>query len=526
MTQDNNRIGGYEILQQIGSGGMATVYKAHQPKLDRAVAVKMMHETFAQDPNFLARFEREARIVARLDHPSIVPIYDYDDLDGRPYLVMKFIDGLTLKDVLRKTTLSGTDALQILKPVADAITYAHNQGVLHRDVKPSNVMIDQDGRTYLTDFGLARIAQQGESTLSADAMLGTPHYISPEQAKGLTDLDARTDVYSLGVMLYELITGRVPFLADSSFAIIHDHIYTPPPRLRDIREDVPQAVEDVVMKALAKNPDDRYATPNALIDAYERAIQQTGTASAPQRPDPDQLAAEKAKRVQVPTPPEPPRTRIPSADPASSGDSMRDDLREAGQEIKAAFQEIGQAMGVQKPSRVIWKPGANWIQDGPEGAGFYTDQDLEEFDAALSPEERIRRRVQKKLKERREMMQTFAIFAAVSVFLWMIWLITTPGGHPWPLYPMGGFGIAVVAMWSEYNGKYGRGREREEALFEREMERERERLYGQRGVDKRKNDAYYDDYDDGGPSLRLTEDGELSESFIDEITGEDKQKRQ
>jgi len=177
---------------------------------------------------------------------------------------------------------------------------------------------------------------------------------------------------------------------------------------------------------------------------------------------------------------------------------------------------------VQKPSRVVWKPGSSWIQSGPEGSGFYTEQELEEFDANLSPEERIRRRVQKKLEERREMMQTFAIFAAVIAFLWMIWLVTTPGGHPWPIYPMGGMGIAAVAMWSEYNGKYGRGREREEALFEREMERERERLYGQSGISKRKNDA---DYDDVGPSLRLTEDGELSESFIDEITGEDKQKR-
>ncbi len=272
----SEKIGPYEVIDQIGAGGMATVYKAQQPRLGRVVAVKVMHQMFIQDPNFLARFEREARIVAKLDHPNIVPIYDYDDHQQQPYLVMKYVEGRTLKEVLADETLSLEEIRAMMRQTADALTYAHEMGVLHRDIKPSNILIDAAGQPYLTDFGLARITQQGESTMSLDTTLGTPHYISPEQAQGLPNLGGQTDVYSLAVILYELVTGRVPFAGESPYAIIHKHIYAAPPPPSELNPEVPPEVDAVLMKALEKEPAARYDTPNQLIQAFEYAITQSG----------------------------------------------------------------------------------------------------------------------------------------------------------------------------------------------------------------------------------------------------------
>jgi serine/threonine protein kinase len=273
---EGENVGPYRIMEQLGQGGMATVYKAYHAALDRYVALKVLHPAFLEDQTFTARFQREARVVAKLEHPNIVPVYDFAEHETRPYLVMKYIEGETLKARLLRGPLSAVEITQVVDSVGAALAYAHKQGILHRDIKPSNVLISKDGVMYLTDFGLARIAQAGESTLSSDSIMGTPQYISPEQARGDKNLDAGTDIYSFGVMLYEMVVGQVPFNADTPFSIIHDHIYTPLPMPRSINKKVPESVERVLLKALAKERADRYADVPSLVQAFESAWESAG----------------------------------------------------------------------------------------------------------------------------------------------------------------------------------------------------------------------------------------------------------
>lgn len=269
-------VGPYRIIEQLGQGGMATVFKAYHASLDRYVAIKVLHQAFNNDDTFIGRFEREAKVVARLEHPHIVPVYDYSEHETRPYLVMKYIEGDTLKARLNKGPLNSTEIEQVMDSVGSALAYAHKQGILHRDIKPSNVLLSTEGVMYLADFGLARIAQAGESTLSSDSIMGTPQYISPEQAMGKKDLDAGTDIYSFGVMLYEMVVGQVPFSADTPFSIIHDHIYSPLPMPKDINPDVPEPVQRVLLKTLSKDRSDRYATVEELVKAFKKAWIESG----------------------------------------------------------------------------------------------------------------------------------------------------------------------------------------------------------------------------------------------------------
>lgn len=273
---EGENIGPYRIIEQLGQGGMATVYKAYHAALDRYVALKVLHLAFHEDKTFLGRFQREARVVAKLEHTSIVPIYDYAEHEKRPYLVMKYIEGETLKARLSRGPLTAAEISQVVDAVGSALAYAHIQGILHRDIKPSNVLINEDGQMYLADFGLARIAQAGESTLSSDSIMGTPQYISPEQARGDKELDAGTDIYSFGVMMYELVVGQVPFSADTPFSIIHDHIYSPLPMPRSLNKKVPESVERVLLKALAKERADRYEDVPAMTQAFKDAWESAG----------------------------------------------------------------------------------------------------------------------------------------------------------------------------------------------------------------------------------------------------------
>jgi tetratricopeptide (TPR) repeat protein len=282
---DGENVGPYRIVEKLGQGGMATVFKAYHPSLDRYVAIKVLHPALQSDPNFQARFQREARIVAKLEHPHIVPVYDFAEHGGHPFLVMRFVEGETLKARLQQGPLDHDEVISIARAVSEALVYAHRAGVLHRDVKPSNIIITPGGHVWLTDFGVARMAEAGESTLSRDMMVGTPQYIAPEQAKGDVNLDARTDIYSLGVVLYEMLVGQVPFQADTPFAVIHDHIFTPLPLPRSRRPDLPEAVERLLLKALAKDPDDRFQSVKELLAAFDVVI-----ASEPSAP-PEVVAA-------------------------------------------------------------------------------------------------------------------------------------------------------------------------------------------------------------------------------------------
>jgi len=301
---------------------MATVFKAYHASLDRYVALKVLHPAFNEDKSFASRFQREARVVAKLEHPNIVPVYDYAEHEGRPYLIMKFIEGDTLKSHMTEAPLKPAEILNVVEAVGSALAYAHKQGVLHRDIKPSNVLIASDGQIYLADFGLARIAQSGESTLSSDSVMGTPQYISPEQAMGKKDLDGRTDLYSFGVMVYELVVGQVPFSADTPFAIIHDHIFTPLPLPRKVNSNVSEAVERVLMKSLAKERTDRYDDVNAMLKAFQEVWNPSNmpTVKAPVAQEPAPVAA--AVQVQPASIPtkvtEKPNPAEPTSSPAQT----------------------------------------------------------------------------------------------------------------------------------------------------------------------------------------------------------------
>ena len=326
-------IGPYRIIEQLGQGGMATVFKAYHASLDRYVGLKVLHPAFNQDPNFEARFQREARVVAKLEHPNIVPVYDYAEHEKRPFLVMKFIEGITLKARMDQGSLSSDEITKIVDAVGSALAYAHRQGVLHRDIKPSNVLMATDGQIYLADFGLARIAQSGESTLSSDMIMGTPQYISPEQAMGKADLDQRTDLYSFGVMLYEMVVGRVPFNADTPFSIIHDHIYSPLPLPRTVNPAVPESVERVLLKALAKERDDRFGDAKQLVDAFKEAWSAAGVQM--QGSDVSVLQVvfgvpvEVAEATQTASAPVPAETRIASGSEKTTGVEKKSEKAEA-----------------------------------------------------------------------------------------------------------------------------------------------------------------------------------------------------
>src|SRR5215472_15377943 len=277
MQSAPNRIGKYELLNRLGRGGMGEVYKAFHPQLQRYVAIKVLLTNSETDPEFIARFQHEARAVARLRHPHIVQVFDFDIEDDQPYMVMEFVEGETLGQRMTRSHRAGTlmpldDVVRLFQQLCSAVEYAHQRGMLHRDLKPANVIITSGGEAVLTDFGLAKIS--GVSGLTASgSILGTPHYMSPEQGQGQA-MDARSDVYSLSIMLYEMLAGKLPFDADTPVGVIMQHIMAPPPPIEEANPAVSSALAQVALVGMAKKPDERFRSAAAMGAAIASAVHQ------------------------------------------------------------------------------------------------------------------------------------------------------------------------------------------------------------------------------------------------------------
>ncbi len=276
---EGHNLGKYRILEPLGRGGMAQVYKAYHPQLDRYVAIKVLRSDLVEEVEFLARFRREARAVAALRHPHIVQIYDFDAQDDLYYMVMELLEGDTLKAYLnamrvRRERLPLGETVRIFSDVLDGLSYAHGEGIIHRDLKPANIMLTRRGQAVLTDFGIAQIVGGTQYTVSG-ALMGTLSYMAPEQ--GLDGhCDARSDIYSLGIVYYEALTGTVPFDADTPLAILMKHINDPLPMPRKFDPSIPEPFERVALKALAKHADDRFQSAAAMTEALMGAAQEAG----------------------------------------------------------------------------------------------------------------------------------------------------------------------------------------------------------------------------------------------------------
>ncbi len=267
-------LGAYEIIAEVGKGAMATVYRAYQPSMERHVAVKVIHKAVSNDTQSMLRFQREAKLVARLEHPHILPVYDFDGTHPTPYIVMRLLENGTLRDLMRQRQLSLTETNLYIQQIAAAVGYAHRQGIIHRDIKPSNIMLDKDGNAFVTDFGVARMieGEKGDTVTLTGGVVGTAAYMAPEQGLGQGDVDHRADIYALGVLLFRMATGEIPYSADNEVGIIIQHVNTPIPSARDHNPDLPPELDAVIARAMAKDPATRYQTATEFAAAVKKVL--------------------------------------------------------------------------------------------------------------------------------------------------------------------------------------------------------------------------------------------------------------
>lgn len=304
-----SKLGVYEITEEIGKGGMATVYRAYQPSMDRHVAVKIIRASILGDEIGRDRFQREAKLIAKLEHPHLLPVYDFDGAHDPPYIVMRYLEGGTLKQVMEAEPLPHEELLYMLRQVATALDYAHRQGVVHRDLKPSNIMIDREGNAFIADFGIARVSDAAKDLTGTGNVIGTPGYMAPEQARGQAELDGKADVYSLGVIAYELLAGRGPFDRYSAVEELMAHLQEPVPDISSFNGDLSAEVNQAIQKALSKDPAERYATPSELVEALAKALKkQASSAPSELRSLTQSFAAEQLQALQR----EAPATQTPS----------------------------------------------------------------------------------------------------------------------------------------------------------------------------------------------------------------------
>ncbi|MEM7800089.1 MAG: protein kinase, partial [Chloroflexota bacterium] len=283
MSLEGKTVGKYQLVETMGSGGMAEVYKGFEPRLERTVAIKVMHDHLAKSPDFRERFLREAKAIARLNHPNVVGLIDFDSQDRDYYMVMEFIEGGTLEELLKEEAdrPSLEEVFNIMSQVASGLEYAHQQGMIHRDIKPANIMFHDRSRrrVVITDFGIARLMDEAGMTMSG-TMLGTPHYMAPEIVKG-EQADPRSDIYSMGVVLYELVTGQPPFEAETPYGVMVKQANEPMPSPREINPDLSYELEEVIAKALEKNREDRFQSAAEFSEALRMLPEQDPTVRMP-----------------------------------------------------------------------------------------------------------------------------------------------------------------------------------------------------------------------------------------------------
>ena len=299
--------GRYELQDVAGSGGMSSVYRARDTVLERMVAIKILHDHFSDDPEYVERFRREARALAQLNHPNIVTVIDRGEFEGRQFIVFEHVEGENLKELIKREGQLPVDrAIALVHQVARGLAFAHDHGVVHRDVKPHNVLIDEDGVAKVTDFGIARSLEPGDGLTETGTLLGTSEYIAPEQASGAR-VDERSDQYSLAVVLYELLAGEPPYTGDNFMAVAMKHIQQPVPSVRETRPDVSPRLDAIISRAMAKHPEDRFPSTEAMVAALEAARVGTDATPVP-APRPDDGATESIP-VSGPLPPPIQRSR-------------------------------------------------------------------------------------------------------------------------------------------------------------------------------------------------------------------------
>src|SRR5574341_2433577 len=310
MAKKKTTIGRYEIKSELGRGGMATVYRAFDPQFKREVAIKILPKEFLHDPNFHARFEREAQTIAALDHPAIVPVYDFGDEEGQPYIVMRFMGGGSLAGLIQKGPLTLVETAAIINRLASGLDEGHMRGIVHRDIKPANILFDLRGDPFISDFGIVSLSES-TTQLTGSGLVGTPAYMAPEMMN-VGGVTPSIDIYALGVTVYQLLTGKLPYEAQTPVGLLGAHVSKPIPNILESRPDLPPEIQTVINRALAKDPLERYHTARALADDL-RMVAETGLAL------PEVPAGEAALTMKMAAPPAGPETVVVPPRPRGRG---------------------------------------------------------------------------------------------------------------------------------------------------------------------------------------------------------------